>query len=495
MSKEHFERTLPTLLLESKGDGHGDGPEETFSSYSEIYSKCMSVDWNEFSSCLKGRMSGFKKFYNFRRIGKLIHVYNKTCWAFGLPPYKRSTCINRYEKEEMRPIVSEILRHADPMSLDEAEELTKLLNSIAFDGDSAVEIKGIPEVVIEEEAKNYIDDMTARLEALEKYEKCVEKEEALRRQLEEEGITNATYPERNLPMHRDAVERLKKSEGKGIVMLSDKETCFTDEENKFKHSGQPVVKEMKRKDTVRKSVKFPNKHVCQNLEDLKSHYIAYYKRRNEMEPKKSPPKAHDWSQLRATVTPHAEKKKLEEMSNSTTGLSIAALKKVDFKIFPVQHFYHFLENLLQKEVFLSEYSSYLRVGDGLKVYQCRTYRTDTMFSDKIVLEIFWKRFNSKYNKPENMQKLMLEFTEVAESVDQKTLQKHLLRFFNLVKSRIKCRRKRFELESLPVETKLMLSNLLATYSPGVFCYRKKVGMTSGTLRSLIKSRVSLMKPS
>jgi hypothetical protein len=495
MSKEHIERGLPTLLLESKGDGQDAGLGEALLSYPEIFSFKMSVDWAEFSSCLRGRMSGFKKFYKFRRVGKLIYVYNKTCWAFGLPPYKRSTCINKYEKEEMSSVISEILKYADPMTLEEAGELTKLLNSVSFDSGEAIEIKGMPEVVIEKEAKNYIDDMTDRLEALVEYEKCVEREEAIRRQLDEEGITNPPYPERKLPMHRDAVDRLKKSEGKGIVMLSDGETCFTDESNKFKHSGQPVIKEMRLKGNIRKSVRFPNKHDCQSLVRLKSHYMAYYKRVKEMEPARLPQKKHDWSQLRAVVTPHAEKRKLEALSNSSTGLSVAALKKADFKIFPVQHFYRFLENLLQKEVFLSDYSSYLRVGEGLKVYQCRTYRTDTMFSDKIALEIFWKRFNSKYNEPKNMQKLMAEYTEAAQLVDQKTLQKHLLRFFNLIKSKIKCRRKRFDLESLPVETKLKISNLLATYSPGVFCYRKQIGMTSGTLRSLIKSRVSLMKPS
>jgi hypothetical protein len=462
-------------------------------SYPEVFSRLMSVNWDEFSSCLKGKMEGFKRFYSFRRTGKLIYVYNKTCWAYGLPYYKRSTCINKYEKAELASVIADILRETDAMDVSEAAELTRVLNQIPSGGTDGLFIKGLPEVV-EEDKTTFIDDMTERLEMLDKFDACVKREEDLFEKLSEEhSNVRASFPERRLSVHRNAVDRLKKAEGRSIGMMSDG-VIFESQENTFKHAGEPAVRVIKLKNSTRKSVKYPNKHQCESLEKLKALYLDYSKSSRQHRPS-PPPAEHDWEKMEAVVVPNIEAARLKNLPDSTISLSAVALKETNFKVFPISEFYSFLRNLLQEEVFLSKYSSYLRVGEGLDVYQCRTFRSETMFSDKIAREIFWKDFNRKYNKPENLQKIMRDFADIQNSVDEDALQRQLIRFFNLLKRKIKSRKKRWELEGYPTEVKAKLAHLLATYSPAMFSFRKECGVRSSMLRCLIQARVRLVKPS
>jgi len=453
------------------------------SSYPKIYSESMNVSWEEFSSCLQGRMSGFKKYYSFRTTGKLIYVYNKTCWAFGFPCYKRSTCINKYEKESLKPVIDSIVQEAESMDRGEVLRLIRELNNIDPLTRKGIALTGLPEYQEEAEAKPFIDDMSERLEALEKYEGCVKKEEDLLRSLQE-TYGSVNFPEKNLEIHRELADKLKSIDGRSVGVLSDG-TNFYDEDFKLKHAGVPQQKKLSRRTTV----KFPGKHNCENLEKMKVAYKNYLKLAVKAKKKESGNTKHDWSQFKATFVDTPVKKNLKQLPNSSNKTCETALENFDKKVvFPLKKFYTFMKRVLYREVDGHKYRGYLTVNDDLTVSQTRTLRAPDFFSDNIAREAFWVTFNRKYGTQQGLQHLLSEFSETNMEVDVKDVNKKLIRFMGSVQKMLKSRKKRWQLSEYPDEVLMKLGTMLLTYDPAIIAYRKKIGMRSGMLRSLVSAR-------
>jgi hypothetical protein len=506
-------RWLPLVCSNATYSGLGCREEELcfpLNSYSELFSKSMNVDWKEFSECLKGTLLGFKKYYSFDRTGELLYVYNKTCRQFGLPKFHRTIRCKWKKKSGLDKIAEALISQVE--DLNEAEIMRLMVEVSSYDDEMKgfVTLEGLPvvqpiEVFVNPTAEEGKLAKAVFKEKLKAAKKCLISEKKHRKEVNHDQEPESNEPIKHLLNY--VKDQIKKPDGDTSNFRHYGRISHT--QLRMTHVGEPdylpgkILKSGK--EGVPRAV-FNKMKVCENVGAIKSAASDFRRAQPrsqavlDMMAEQAKRRAkdqtmHDFSNMKV----HVYKNKKHPLLNDAVLRKPLSNKPDRYekiilpgKVFPMSKFYKFLRIKVHELLVRHEYSSYLRIGTGFDIKQIKPLRTNAFFSDTICQEIFWVDFSKKYGKPDSYQELLKEF-EMYLGADKEEIdvEKSCRIFFNKMLKNIVNRNKRIKLSSLSEEQKSIMGYLLLTCDNSIFSYRKEIKITSGCLKSLIRSRARL----
>jgi hypothetical protein len=506
-------RWLPLVCHNTVYSGLGSTEEELcfpLNSYSELFSKAMNVNWNEFSECLRGPLLGFKKCYSFDRTGELLYVYNKTCRTFGLPKFHRTIRCKWKKKQALDKIAEDLISQVE--DLNDAEIMRLMVEVSSYDDEMKgfVTLEGLPvvepiEVFVNPTVEEGKLAKAVYKEKLKEIKKCLVSERKHRKEVNFDEEPECNEPIKHLLSF--VKDQIKKPDGETWDLRQYGRISL--HRTKMTHVGDPDFvpgKILKSGKEGRPRAVFNNKKTCEKVASIMSAASAFRagqprsqevldmmaeqsKRRAKDQP------MHDFAKMKV----HVYKNKKCPLLNDAALKKQIVTKKSSYekiilpgKVFPMSKFYKFLRIKVHELLVRHEYSSYLTIGSGFDIKQTKPLRTSSFFSDTICQEIFWVDFSKKYGKPDQYQELLKEFDMyLGADYGDLDIEKSCRIFFNKMLKNIINRNKRIKLSSLKEEQKAVMGYLLLTCDNDIFNYRKELKITSGCLKSLIRSRARL----